>query len=87
MRKTSEVTDTSFPFNVYDNPLNTYMAVYKTGEVKVLGRYKNDLEDNLMIMMDVKEGLADMYVSWVGRYRTDVFIVDNIDDMRKANIR
>ena len=86
MRKTSEVTDTCFPFSVYANPTNTYIAVYKTGEVKVLSRYKSDKLQNWQILTDVKNGLATVYISWVGRYRTDVFECDTVKELIAANM-
>lgn len=86
MRKTSEVTNTTFPYSIKRHPLNTYIAVYKTGEVIALGRCNDSGKSDADILFDASEGLATIYISWVGQWRTDVFECDTISDMLKANI-
>ena len=84
MRQTSEVLK-DFSFT---NPINCYFAVDKEGKVEQLP-HKNvgDRERVIQAIPKAMSGDQTIYVTWAGRWRTDLFIVDTLEEMYKAFIR
>ena len=86
MRKDTEVENGKFPYSVYGNPGNCYFVVFKDGTVQCLGKNRGDLEHNLELMNKAKAGECTMYATWEGRWKTDMFMIENISEMIKQNI-
>lgn len=76
MRKVSEVTNIPFPFNdstccpIYISKDGSFHQIYKGKELE----YYNS----------AKEGSGNIIIVWPGKYRSDAFLVDDIEQYGRA---
>lgn len=76
MRKVSEVTNIPFPF---DSPTCCTLFIGNDGSFHQV--YKNK---ELEYYTSVKEGNGNLLIVWPGQYRSDAFLVDDIDQYGRA---
>lgn len=72
MRKVSEVTNIPFPF---DSKLNCSIYVGNDGSFKQVRK----IEDEREAYDNVVAGNGNIIIVWPGQYRSDAFLVDDIN--------
>lgn len=79
MRNTSE---TNFPFL---NPTNCYFTVNQEGFI-VQHPHKGKYDRTMLAeLADIaKTGKVTIYAVWPGKWSSDLFIIDNLDDFKHA---
>jgi len=84
MRK--DIESDVFPYSIYHNKTNAYFIISKNGEVKEFGRNKSDKELNMELFNELTHGKAKAYAAWVGRWKTDLFEITDINRFLNENI-
>ena len=75
MRKVSEVDE--FPF--LSKSVTYYEAI--NNEISELSNNENSIKDAYIRAVD---GRSNLYVTWHGTYRTDMFLIDNLHELGLA---
>ncbi len=65
-------------FFPYYSKANCYILISNSGEVNQLGFNKKSIKEGYR---EVKEGRAKLYVVWPGRWRSDIFLIDDLDKL------
>ena len=78
MRKASEVEN--FP---YYSKLICYILVYNNKVEQVIHYRKCDFYQVENAYNEVKNGNATLYAVWPGNYRSDLFLVDDVEKFAK----
>ena len=65
----------------YDSKLVCYIGVKNNGEVVSVG---NSLSDRQTAYYSAQKGLYKLYAVWPGQYRSDLFEIDNLNELADA---
>ena len=79
MRKSSEVENEEFP---YDSKYVCFIEQTKDGEVKDVGTCVGDRRS---VYYRVKYEGSKLFCVWPGEWRSDLFLIDDIEAYGKAN--
>jgi hypothetical protein len=74
----------SFPYEMKFHPTNCYFATYNDGTVKQLSKDLSWVEC-ADIVSDVKDGKARLFCSWTGKWRTDLFEIQDVQKFAEMN--
>lgn len=62
-----------------------YFEVYKDGTVNhVPHKNKSDLNNVLEAIKRSSKGITTLYAVWPGNWRSDLFIIDDLEEMAKS---
>ncbi|QIK57953.1 hypothetical protein G7059_08905 [Erysipelothrix sp. HDW6A] len=76
VKKASEVE--FFPYN---SRHNCYMVINDNGKLEQIQHGVDNMKE---LYEKVKNNDSDLYIVWPGRYRSDLFIVDNLELFAEA---
>lgn len=74
-----------FPYDVKFRKLSCFFVVDNNGQVSVVGRNNCDALNNTALINAVKCGDARLFVSWMGRRRTDLFQITDLKHFLEKN--
>lgn len=71
-------------FFPYTSKTNCYILVEKDKVEQIVHYRKCDIQEVINAYRKVKDGNAKLYCVWPGNYRSDLFIIDDIEAFAEA---